>query len=152
MIWSIFTNQYVRRWLVMAGAILGVMLWGQWRHHKGYELAQSEYELAAKIEAARHSQELKDAEHVHDGEIADLKAYRDSHPLPVVRLCPRPAVQAPASAGNSAGTTGGDVQPLPNGDSAVRADGNPDIADLLSLFALRADEVSASLREEQAVH
>lgn len=153
MIWSILTNQYVRRWIFLAVAFAAVAFWGHHKFNLGYAKARAEWELAQKIEKVRHNQELKDAQHANEQELQSLRAYRDSNPIGAVRLCVSPRPVRPAGeAADGAGAGSGDVQPVPAGDTGSGADGaGPDIAGLLESLAAVADAVSADLREEQAV-
>ncbi len=153
MIWSILTNQYVRRWVILAVTIACVAFWGHHKYNQGYSKARAEWELAQKIEKVRHEQELKDANHANDQELDNLRAYRDANPVQPARLCiaPRP-VRPAGEAADGAGAPATGIQPVPESDSGVRPDGGgPDIGAMLANLALAADAVSAELREEQAV-
>jgi hypothetical protein len=153
MIWSILTNQYVRRWVILAVTIACVAFWGHHKYNQGYSKARAEWELAQKIEKVRHDQELKDANHANDQELDNLRAYRDANPVQPVRLCVSPRPVRPAGeAADGAGAPATGIQPVPESDSGVRPDGSgPDIGTMLATLALAADAVSAELREEQAV-
>lgn len=153
MIWSILTNQYVRRWIFLAVAFAAVAFWGHHKFNLGYAKARAEWELAQKIEKVRHNQELKDAQHANEQELQSLRAYRDANPIGAVRLCVSPRPVRPAGeAADGAGAPATGIQPVPESDSGVRPDrGGPDIGAMLANLALAADAVSAELREEQAV-
>jgi hypothetical protein len=90
------------------------------------------------------------AEQAYDKEVHSL----DALPTPIVRLCinsgSHPIVPAGggAKSGNaSAGTSAAGIQQVPSGNSSVAG---PDIGGMLTAFADRADEVSATLREFQS--
>ena len=122
--------------------------------YRGHEIDRLKSEIvvmqqAEKDYAAKREQEIKDATHVHDQELTDLRAYRESHPVVPVRLCKRPApVPSPATAGTASSPATGTVQPLPAGDNGTSG---PDIGPLLDALAASADSVSADLRAQQAV-
>ncbi len=153
MIWSILTNQYVRRWIFLAVAFAAVAFWGHHKFNLGYAKARAEWELAQKIEKVRHNQELKDAQHANEQELQSLRAYRDSNPIGAVRLCVSPRPVRPAGeAADGAGAPAEPIFDLPSGDPGSGANGaGPDIASMLESLAAAADAVSAGLREEQAV-
>lgn len=139
-----------------AGLAAAAIALGLWYHHavyqSGYKAAIAQYEKAQAIADAKHAKELQEASHANDAEIAKLKLDLVSRPIPAVRLCARPHLPGAATAADGAGARAGNVQPVPEGDSGLRAEPGPDISELLGLLALRADQVSADLREEQAVH
>ena len=96
------------------------------------------------------------AEQAYDKE---HQAILDQPSLPAVRLCgnphPRSTIVSATGAtqqGNAVpGASSGAVQQVPSGNSSGGAgDAGPDIGNLLSLLAQRADETSAELREFQA--
>jgi hypothetical protein len=112
----------------------------------------------AKAEKDRQDKAAAAAEKDREKELADLRAYRDAHPIGAVRLCVpvRPSIlPAPASTiqGNGGPSTSSPaVQPLPAGDSTGGPPGEeagPDISGMLDALAARADYVSAGLREWQ---
>ena len=90
---------------------------------------------------------LADARKEKDDEITTLRAYRDAHPVGVVRLCraasPVPAGAAPGAVA-SAATDG--LQPMHEGATPAT-----DIGPMLDAFAASCDAVSADLREQQRV-
>jgi hypothetical protein len=100
--------------------------------------------MAAKVAAAEHS---------HDDELTQLRAFRDANPVAPVRLClGAPAVRkAPAVAGSTSPAPG-PVQSVPPGDSGSGAgNSGPNISSLLDAFAARADQVTAELRQRQEI-
>ena len=139
---------------------LGILLIHE-RHegaaHETAALAASTAKLSAQT--AAQTAELKAratmAEQAYDKEIATLHN-RPPVDQPV-RLClnsgSRPVV--PPASGKVAGNAGtsaapGTIQQVPAGDSGVRPEQGPDLAELLDLLANRADTVSAELREYQS--
>jgi|SRR5579875_1895680 len=170
MIGAIFAWLGARRWaleLIGAVAIAGALLW---YHHHVYTAgiaAQRTADAAARAQleaaAAHRTQALEDlatqAEHAHDTELAQLRAYRDRHPVESVRLCldahggpgSMPEASAAHASDETAGAPAARVQPVPDRDSGVRpGQPGPDVGSLLGALAARADEVSAQLREWQA--
>lgn len=128
---------------VLLGALLVLAIWlSGIFHEKGAETVRI---IRQQVQVEKR---VVETDHSHDQELADLRAYRDAHPLTAVRLCNPPRLpERPAERLQS--THGGDVQPLPSGDSSLRAEPGPDISGLLELLAGRADEVSADLRRRQ---
>jgi hypothetical protein len=107
-------------------------------------------QAAAQKETDRLQAKANEAEHSHDQELMDLRAYRDSNPVHV-GVCnhtdskPVLPVSSPSDTRNAGGSTpSGDVQPVPAGDSK-----SADIGPMLDLLAGKADAVSAELREFQ---
>lgn len=99
------------------------------------------------------------AETNYASEHADNVAYRNDHPdlKQPVRLCGSDNSRAILSSISSAnhgnenpGTAAANVPAVPGGDSGIRGEEHPDISELLDLLALRADNVSATLREFQS--
>jgi hypothetical protein len=86
------------------------------------------------------------AEQAYDKEVA---ASANLPPVQPVRLCvnanSRPAKGA-KQPGNAASAAAGNIQPVPAGNTSVPG---PDIGPLLDLFAKRADQINAELREYQ---
>lgn len=146
--------------LLLIGVIAGAIYLGC--HHLiqvgvGQERARWEAKLAAQqkaadIETARLQERATIAEKAHASELAELDAYRASHPLHG-SLCQRPADGLPKAA-NSVTSNGdpsatpGNVQPVYPGDHR-RDEDDPDQLGMLDLLARRGDAVSAQLREWQ---
>jgi hypothetical protein len=145
------------RLFIIGAVVAGIIGAGFYYHHKWYdEGAAAVKALDAKALAAQIAKDnlaINAAEHANDTEIAALQNYIASVPVPTVRLCINPnsgsPVPSPSKPHPSAAPAV--VQPVPPGNSAVRADVGPDISNLLSLLAERADELSAELREYQVV-
>jgi hypothetical protein len=136
--------------LIEYGAIAVLCVWLYLHiYHAGEDANEAKHAKADALAAQIHQQELDKAGHAHDAEIADLSRYISDHPLSV-RLCPAP-VQAPTTASASPSPSGGDVQPVPSGNSSPGAGIDTDIGALLSALAASADSVSADLRAQQAV-
>jgi hypothetical protein len=147
-----------RIWLEIAGAAILLGAFGWYTAHergigKAHEVAVLAAQAAAQTKAAQAQADA--AEHSHDSELTALAAYRDAHPDSAVQLCNAatsvPAAHSAGSGNSTAGTTAGNVQSVPAGDSGVRPGAGPDIGGLLDLLAGRADEVSAQLRVYQKV-
>ena len=115
--------------------------------------AQFQVLHASEVAAAKvHKGELHVAHDTHDSEVATDR--RDAGLAPVVlRLrLNAPTVLAGSSTCPDTSAAGRSLQPVPSGDpgSGAGREG-PDIGGMLSALALRADLVSADLREQQAV-
>jgi hypothetical protein len=113
---------------------------------------------ALEADTAKQTAELKaKAQMEHDTYEKEILALSNQPAVEPVRLChaagSRPIVPAASAvdAGNGAtGSAAGNVLAVPAGNSGSGQPGaGPDISSLLGLLALRADEVSASLREFQ---
>lgn len=144
------------RLFIIGAVVAGIVGGGFYLHHKWYAEGAAAVKAAdAKVLAAQIAKDqlaINSAEHANDAELAKLQSYVTAVPVPPVRLClntthsgavpsaSKPSASAPAAA----------VLPVSAGDSAVRADVGPDISSLLSALALKADEVSAELREYQS--
>jgi hypothetical protein len=134
---------------VIAGLVALLLVIGAvdlWERH---ELTlNAERSAAAK---AVNQVQIETAGENHDQELAALRAYRDAHPdVAPVRLC-SPVVQAApkAKAGSSSSPTV--LQPMPGPDPGLRPEPGPDLRGMLEGLAAYADQVSADLREQQAV-
>lgn len=110
----------------------------------------------AKDDAAAESKLLQakadQAEHAHDQELTDLRAYQRDHPISLwvsngkghsVACVPRTAASNSIDASTSPSAES--VLTMPERDPSER-----DIGPMLSALAARADEVSAQLREWQS--
>jgi hypothetical protein len=145
--------------------IVGLLIFGVHLHHKilaeGIAKQQAADAQASAVlvkQTAAQTAELQAkatmAEQAYDKEIGTVI----NLPAPSVRLCvyPHPGgsvvPQAGAAVGGNAGagTAAGNLQPLPAGSDSGGATAGPDIGNLLSILSLRADEVSATLREFQS--
>ena len=152
-------------WLY-GGLIILLIVFGIHEHHKilaegiAEQKAADDKATAVLVAAsAKQTAELQAkatmAEQAYDKEVNSLT----SLPVPSVRLCIYPHAgssivpQAGAlkSGAQSAGTAAGNIQSVPSGNpgSGGGAAG-PDIGGMLSILSLRADEVSAALREFQS--
>ena len=121
---------------------------GAWLVNTRWNAERAAHALADAKALQAHTQQLADARVNYEKELGVIAARQ---PLPPVRLC-RATVQAVAATADRPGTPAGNVLALPAGDPASGSgDAGPDIANLLDLLAVRADEVSASLRVEQGV-
>lgn len=129
----------------MEALIIGLLLAGIW--YWGFHTEQTIVQTKIVKQQVEVEKRVIETDHSHDQELADLRAYRDAHPVRPVRLCQPAAV--PSAAPRQAGTLNGNVQPVSQGDSGVRSAGGPDISRLLDLLGGRADEVSAALRRRQ---
>lgn len=107
---------------------------------------------AADAETKRLKDKADQAEHSHDKELTDLRAYQRDHPISLwvsngkghsIACMPRTATSNSIDA--SAGPSAESVLSMPERDSSER-----DIGPMLSALAARADEVSAQLREWQS--
>lgn len=155
--------------LVYGGLIIAIILGGLWLHHS--LIAQGVAKQRAADDAASaaliaHTAEQTAAlqaraamaEQAYDKEHNDNQNYRDSHPMESVRLClstPSRIIVSQAGAphtGNAgAGAPTADVPKVPTGDSGSGTGAaGPDISTLLGLLAVKADNVSAELREFQS--
>lgn len=148
------------RWfweLAGAGAIVAALLF--WHHaaiDKGIAEQKAADDKASAALVAQTQQETAalqtKADEAQESYEAEISALRNQPPVGAVRLCVNPHGRgsgmpetSTSDAGNAnPGTSAGVVQPVPAGDSQ-----GPDIGNLLGILALRADEVSAELREYQ---
>jgi len=152
-------------WLVATAIVVtGIAYW----HHATFkaEMERVRAEDRAALAKAQQKADLETsrlkgiadaAEKVRNEEHDQLVAYRTAQPLHG-QLCTQPrnslaSVPAIADtvilhAGPSAATA--NLQPVPTGDSAASGRADPDVRHLLDVFAGRADEVSATLREFQS--
>lgn len=130
---------------VLELAIIGLLLAGiwYWGFHTEHTIVQTRI-VKQQVEVEKR---VIETDHSHDQELADLRAYRVSHPEQPVRLCLTPRVPIAPARQPSAATA--DIQPVPRPDPGIRPEQGPDISELLGLFALRADEVAAGLRRRQ---
>lgn len=145
--------QWALELIALALAAGGVWLWHYETYQSGVRAEVAKVEaIQAKVTASLTAK-ANTAEHSHDSELNDLRTYRDQHPTADVRLCvPTPSVQAPQTVtqrGSAAPSTGS-LQPVPAGDSGVRAEPGPNISGLLEALAARADQVTAQARELQS--
>lgn len=150
---------------VYALLILGLIIFGFHLHHKilaegiAEQKAADDKQTATLVaQTAKQTAELQAkatmAEQAYDKE---HQAILDQPPLQSVRLCGNPhprstvvSTGSTAKQGNeTAGTGTGDLQSVSQGDSGMGETAGPDISDLLSLLAQRADDYSAELREFQ---
>ena len=134
--------------------VVAIAIAALWAFHAirqgGYDSAMAEVAKRDDISAKAHQIELDKAGHAHDAELADLARYVSDHPVSV-RLCPVGPVQVTPAPGAGSGTATGNIQPVSAGNPAERTGERPDIGPLLNLLAVRADETSADLREQQSV-
>ena len=152
-------------WLY-GGAVILLILVGLHEHHKilaegiAQQKAADDKATAVLVAAsAKQTAELQAkatmAEQAYDKEVNSLT----SLPVPSVRLCiyPHAGSGVLSQAGTlkpgaqSTGAPTGNIQSVPSGNpgSGSGAAG-PDIGGMLSILSLRADEVSAALREFQS--
>lgn len=133
-------------WLIEA-LLAGLLILGIWLSGVFHEKARIERQVVK--EQVEVEKRVLVTDHSHDQELSELRSYRDAHPVQPVRLC-RANVLPPRSPEGHPGPTTADVLPVPGSDPLVRPAGDPpDIADLLGLLALRADQMSAGLRRRQ---
>lgn len=146
--------------ILISLAVGALAIGALWLHRSGYDeganavKAADAKALAAQI--AADNQRVEAASHANDTELAADRAYIAANPVGTVSLCLSPpshpsAVPAPGSVSRSASAAPANVQPVPAGDNQVRPAAGPNIGDLLSLLAERADAVSAQLRDYQSV-
>jgi hypothetical protein len=155
--------------IVIAVVASGIMYW----HHKVLDEGIAKQVAAdnaasqiviknAAAQTAAAQTKADTAEQAHAKETADLQAQLDAlHNTPPapIRLCLAhgsggsvPQTGTPDAKHASAGSPSRPIQQMPTGDSGGgEGTAGPDIADLLSLFALQADAVSAELREYQSL-
>lgn len=151
----------------VAAAILFGILFAWYRHSL---ISEGEAKiLAANSKQAAALQQQADeitadwkvradtAEHLHDTEITDLRAYRDAHPITgASELCK----QSPSGQGHLSATTApnrGHAAGAPSATVGVDVStGNPDVAtnriQMLDDFAAILDTADARLREWQALN
>jgi hypothetical protein len=142
------------RYAAGAGVLcLAFLYWLHGHDAKVKAVVVAQYATAQAKADKVHQLELDDARKERIQHAADLAAYIAANPVQPVFVCPRPHTPAAEviEASASPGPAPADVQPVPEGDSAERPSERPDIGPLLNLLALRADEVSGDLREQQAV-
>lgn len=132
-------------------SLVGTIWWlnvdrRHWR--EAYQALEASEIAAAKV----HQGELHAAHDTHVSEVATDRRDADVAPIVLRLRLNAPAVLAGCAPGAAAGATAGDIQPVPAGDPGrgPRREG-PDIGPLLSALALKADLVSADLREQQSV-
>ncbi len=131
-------------WLIEA-LLAALLVLGIWLSGVFHERARVEIRtVKQKVQVEKR---VIETDHSLDAEIADLRAYRVTHPEQPVRLCLSMRIQGPAQGQPS--TPAADVQPVPGSGDRLRTEPGPDIAGLLGLLASRADEVSAGLRRRQ---
>jgi hypothetical protein len=153
--------------MIYGGILIAVILGGLWYHHKlitegiAEQKAADDKASATLIEqATKQTADLQTratmAEQAYDKEVANNAA--NSQPTQPVRLClyshvggsSVPEASATKSGNASPGPAATNVQQLPSGNSSSGGGASgPDISGLLQLFANRADQVSAVLREYQ---
>jgi hypothetical protein len=125
----------------LAVAAIGGILWHDHWISKKYqatkaELVQANATITAERAAREH--ELKIAKEASDGYQADLKrleAERVLEPVPVVRLCRKPATvsaSGPAAVGSDAASTPNDVE-------AAQTDIGPDIGPALIEYGVQCE-------------
>lgn len=138
------TRIRVPPWLVEL-TLAGLLVLGIWLSGVFHEKAHIETRIVKQ--QVQVEKRVIETDHSHDQELADLRAYRASHPVQPIRLCKPASMPSSASRQPSAATT--DVFPVSTGDHGVREEPGPDISRLLELLGGRADEVSATLRRRQ---
>ena len=132
-------------WVIEA-LLVALIVAGIWLSGVFHEKARVEMRIVKQ--QVQVEKRVIETDHSHDQELADLRAYRDAHPVQPVRL--RQCTRSPIAPQGQPSAATADVQPLPGSNPEVRPTGDPpDISGLLSLFGLRADEVSALLRRRQ---
>jgi hypothetical protein len=129
--------------LIIIGLLLGAVWY--WGFHTEHTIVQTRV-IKQQVEVEKR---VIETDHSHDQELADLRAYRAAHPVQPVRVCQSAGV--PIAAPRQSSAASADVQPMPGPDPGLRPEAGPDIGSLLGLLALRADEVSATLRRRQAL-
>jgi len=157
----------LKDWLY-CGLIVAILAGGLWYHHKlideGIADQRRADDIASATIMAKTAKETADlqaramtAEQAYDKERADNQNYSDTHPVAPVRLCLSPLAHGSvvpqtgaAQSGNaSAGSGSANVSNLSSGDNNNGPGSGPDISALLGLLAVKADDVSATLREYQ---
>jgi hypothetical protein len=153
--------------LIVIAAAVGAVFY--WQHHLidegvNKQKAADATELQKlKTETDQKSAELQakatTAEQAYDKEHADNLNYRDSHPTGPVRLClatnqgsgAMPTGQASKPGNVGASSSSADVPKVSGRDnSSGGGTPGPDISKLLGLLAVKADNVSSTLREFQS--
>lgn len=135
--------------VAIAGLVFsGVYLSGVWYARGKADQALIDKEAALKAAEADETKIIA-AVHSNDDELADLRAYRASHPdVPVhVGVCNAPARVSPPGVAGAARTSSAPpvvLQPVPTPDTNGVSDA--DRGAMLGRLAERADEVSAQLR------
>ena len=155
---------------VYGGLIVAILAGGMWYHHKLITEGVAEQKTADTIasdklqaEAAKETADLQTkatmAEQSYEKEAAANADYRSIHPDQPVRLCISTITRGgivssigSAHSGNeSTGAAAANVPKVPDGNSSSGAGtAGPDIGGLLGLLAVKADDVSAELREFQS--
>jgi hypothetical protein len=159
----------VKDWIYL-GVIAAIFAGGIYIHHKlitegiaEQRAADDKASATLVADTAKQTAALQVkasmAEQAFNKEHDDNQTFRDSHPLQPVRLCRAsnvgnallPSTGATHSGNESAGAAAANVSNMPAGNSSggTSATG-PDISNLLGLLAVRADNVSAELREYQS--
>lgn len=143
------------RLLAEIGAVV-LLLFALWLENGWREDWKGQYQAlqaSERANAERNKGELHDAAQSKAAEVASTARAVAAGPHPVVRLCIRPpAVPASPAASPAASAASGDLQPVHGGDSGSGPGREgPDVGGLLRALALKADSVSADLREQQAV-
>ncbi len=129
-------------------AIIGLLLGGIW--YWGFHTERTIVKERVVQQQIQVEHRVIETDHSHDQELADLRAYRATHPVQPVRLCIDHV--PPRSTEGQPGAPAADVQPVPSGDPGVRPPpAGPDIEPMLELLTDRADEVSAGLRRRQTL-
>ena len=159
----------LKDWLY-CGLIAAILAGGFWYHRKlideGIADQQRADSIASATIAANTAKETADlqaramtAEQAYDKERAANQNYSDAHPIAPVRLCLStpargsvlPQTGAAHSGNANPGSSATALSNVPSGDSSGgHGTTGPDISTLLGLLAVKADDVSAELREFQA--
>lgn len=145
--------QWALELLALAAVASSVWLWHHETYESGVKAEVALVEAANAKTTAALTAKATAAEHSHDQELTDLRAYRATSPVQPVRLCLSTARLQATPAQPVSGTTApaaGVVQPVPARDTGVRAGAGPDIGGLLEALAARADQVAAQARELQS--
>jgi hypothetical protein len=145
--------QWALELLALAAVAGGVWLWHYETYQSGVKAEVAKVEAQQAKTTAIMTAKATAAEHSHDQELNDLRDYRAAHPELSVRLCvPTARLQATPAVAVSVSTAAapGVVQPVPAGDTGVRAGQGPGIFGLLDALAARADQVTAQARELQS--
>ncbi len=127
--------------------LVGLFFW-----YRGHLITEGENRIkkadaqAVAVQKAKDDKVLKDAEDNHARELRALRTDIATNPLPPVSLCLTPNSVPKAGLSNGGNAGGGNVAAVHGGDSSVRPEAGPDIGNLLDLFAIRAEELSADAR------
>jgi len=130
--------------LAVVGIVAGSLVW-YGAHHEKVRIETRVQKQMVEVE-----KRVVETDHSHDQELADLRAYRAAHPLSV-RLCVAGNNLPPRAVEGQPGAPGGNLLPMPAGDSGAGTGPGSDIFPLLDLLAARADEVDALLRRRQRI-